>query len=173
MRKASISHRIRRKIRNRDSVYHPRNKRYKWFVLFNIMLGTFMAVLDATIVNVGLPKIMASFGVGLDKIQWVATAYMLAMAVTLPLPHGWQTGSAINESISWVFSFSLLDLCFVVCQTMRMYSSCLELFRGLVPEQFNLWVWPSLPGNFRLSKEVLPWDFGLWLQRHLFRLDLW
>jgi DHA2 family multidrug resistance protein len=48
------------------------------------MLGTFMAVLDSTIVNVGLPKIMASFGVSLDKIEWVATAYMLAMAVTLP-----------------------------------------------------------------------------------------
>ena len=30
------------------------------------MLGTFMAVLDSTIVNVGLPKIMASFGVGID-----------------------------------------------------------------------------------------------------------
>lgn len=47
-----------------------------------------MAVLDATIVNVGLPKIMASFGVGLDKIQWVITAYMLAMAVMLPTS-GW------------------------------------------------------------------------------------
>jgi len=48
------------------------------------MIGTFMAVLDATIVNVGLPKIMASFGVGIDKIEWVITAYMLAMAVMLP-----------------------------------------------------------------------------------------
>ena len=84
MRKVSVPHRIRRKLRNRDSAYHPRNKRYKWFVLFNIMLGTFMAVLDSTIVNVGLPKIMASFGVGLDKIAWVTTAYMLAMAVMLP-----------------------------------------------------------------------------------------
>lgn len=52
------------------------------------MLGTFIAVLDATIVNVGLPKIMASFGVGLDKIEWVITAYMLAMAVALPTS-GW------------------------------------------------------------------------------------
>ena len=50
----------------------------------NVMIGTFMAVLDATIVNVGLPKIMASFGVGLDKIKWVITAYMLALAVMLP-----------------------------------------------------------------------------------------
>jgi DHA2 family multidrug resistance protein len=52
------------------------------------MLGTFMAVLDATIVNVGLPKIMASFGVGIDKIEWVITAYMLSMAVMLPTS-GW------------------------------------------------------------------------------------
>ncbi len=52
------------------------------------MLGTFMAVLDATIVNVGLPRIMASFGVGLAKIEWVVTAYMLAMAVSLPTS-GW------------------------------------------------------------------------------------
>jgi DHA2 family multidrug resistance protein len=48
------------------------------------MIGTFMAVLDATIVNVALPKMMASFGVGLDTIEWVLTAYMLAMAVMLP-----------------------------------------------------------------------------------------
>jgi DHA2 family multidrug resistance protein len=48
------------------------------------MIGTFMSVLDATIVNVGLPKIMTSFGVGLDRIEWVLTAYMLAMAVMLP-----------------------------------------------------------------------------------------
>lgn len=47
-----------------------------------------MAVLDATIVNVGLPKIMSSFGVGLDTIQWVITAYMLSMAVMLPTS-GW------------------------------------------------------------------------------------
>jgi len=77
-------HRVRRKFRNRDSLYHPRSDSYKWWVLANIMLGTFMAVLDATIVNVGLPKIMSSFGVGLDTIEWVITGYMLAMAVMLP-----------------------------------------------------------------------------------------
>jgi DHA2 family multidrug resistance protein len=52
------------------------------------MLGTFMAVLDATIVNVGLPKIMSSFGVGLSTIEWVITGYMLAMAAMLPTS-GW------------------------------------------------------------------------------------
>lgn len=88
MRRISISHRIRRKLRNKDSVYHPKSKYYKWFVLGNVMLGTFMAVLDGTIVNVSLPKIMSAFGVGLSTIQWVVTAYMLVMAAMLPTS-GW------------------------------------------------------------------------------------
>jgi MFS transporter, DHA2 family, multidrug resistance protein len=82
------SHRIRSLVRKSNSSFHPKHQSYKWFLLANIMLGTFMAVLDATIVNVSLPKIMASFGVGLDKIEWVITAYMLAMAVALPTS-GW------------------------------------------------------------------------------------
>ena len=88
MRKIPITHKIRRKLRNSDSSYHPKSKYYKWFVLGNVMLGTFMAVLDSTIVNVSLPKIMSSFGVGLSTIQWVITAYMLSMAVMLPTS-GW------------------------------------------------------------------------------------
>lgn len=84
----SILHRLRRNTRTRNSFYHPRHRFYKWFVLGNIMLGTFMAVLDSTIVNVSLPKIMSSFGVGLSTIQWVITAYMLAMAAMLPTS-GW------------------------------------------------------------------------------------
>ena len=84
MARNKLLHRIRRGLRPRDSIFHPRNKGYKWWVLANVMIGTFMAVLDATIVNVALPKIMASFGVSIDKIEWVLTAYMLAMAVMLP-----------------------------------------------------------------------------------------
>jgi len=87
-RRRTPSHRIRYFLRSGNSAFHPKHLSYKWFLLANIMLGTFMAVLDATIVNVGLPKIMASFGVGLDKIEWVITAYMLAMAVALPTS-GW------------------------------------------------------------------------------------
>jgi MFS transporter, DHA2 family, multidrug resistance protein len=88
MPRITPSHRIRRFVRTRDSAFHPQSTSYKWWLLANVMIGTFMAVLDATIVNVGLPKIMASFGVGLDKIEWVITAYMLAMAVMLPTS-GW------------------------------------------------------------------------------------
>jgi MFS transporter, DHA2 family, multidrug resistance protein len=60
----------------------------KWLVLMSVMVGTFMAVLDATIVSVSFPKMMAVFGVSVDRIEWVMTAYMLAFAVVLP-SSGW------------------------------------------------------------------------------------
>lgn len=75
-------------IRSQKATFDPTSPTYRWWLLGNVMIGTFMAVLDATIVNVGLPKIMASFGVGIDKIEWVLTAYMLALAVMLPTA-GW------------------------------------------------------------------------------------
>ncbi len=74
--------------RNPSSVLHHSHQFYKWLVLGNVMIGTFMAVLDSTIVNVGLPKIMATFGVTIDKIEWVMTAYLLILAVMLPTS-GW------------------------------------------------------------------------------------
>jgi MFS transporter, DHA2 family, multidrug resistance protein len=69
------------------SLHHGHGS-YRWWVLANVMIGTFMAVLDATIVNVALPKIMASFGSNLDRVQWVLTAYLLVFGVTLPTS-GW------------------------------------------------------------------------------------
>ena len=60
----------------------------KWWVLISIMIGTFMAVLDSTIVSVAFPKMMATFGVSVDQIEWVMTAYLLAFAVVLP-SSGW------------------------------------------------------------------------------------
>ncbi len=67
---------------------HHEHESFSWWVLFSVMIGTFMSVLDSTIVNVGLPKMMAIFGTSVDKIEWVLTAYMLIFAVVLPTS-GW------------------------------------------------------------------------------------
>jgi DHA2 family multidrug resistance protein len=67
---------------------HHEHETYRWWVLANVMIGTFMAVLDATIVNVALPKIMGSFGIDIDTAEWVLTAYLLVFAVMLPTS-GW------------------------------------------------------------------------------------
>ena len=39
-----------------------------------------MAALDATVVNVALPRIGEDFGVGVSDLQWVLTGYLLALA---------------------------------------------------------------------------------------------
>src|SRR5579859_4800733 len=56
--------------------------------LVAIILGTFMALLDNTVVNVAVPTLVRVFKTDLQVIQWVITAYMLAQAAVIPLA-GW------------------------------------------------------------------------------------
>jgi len=72
----------------RFPVLDPSNEVYRWLVLASVMVGTFMAVLDATIVNVALSKLMATFGVSVDRVEWILTAYLLVFGVMLP-SSGW------------------------------------------------------------------------------------
>lgn len=58
---------------------------YKWLTLLVVVFGTFMAILDTSIVNIALPKMMAVFGVSTEEIKWVLTAYMLTMGAVIPL----------------------------------------------------------------------------------------
>lgn len=56
-----------------------------WPGVFAIVLGTFMAVLDTSIVNVAIPEMMNVFGASTEEIQWVVTSYTLTMAAVIPL----------------------------------------------------------------------------------------
>lgn len=53
-----------------------------------IVLGTFMAVLDTTAVNVALPTLERAFRSDLHLMQWTITGYALAQAAVIPLS-GW------------------------------------------------------------------------------------
>lgn len=57
----------------------------KWWILGNVSVGTFMATLDGSIANVGLPTISESLHVPLHLVQWVVTAYLLTICAMLPL----------------------------------------------------------------------------------------
>lgn len=82
----------------------PEHPSYRWLVLAGVMIATFMAVLDATIINVALSKLMASFGVSVDRVEWVMTAYLLAFGVILPVS-GWM---ADHWGYKLVFTSGLL-----------------------------------------------------------------
>jgi EmrB/QacA subfamily drug resistance transporter len=55
----------------------------KWWTLVTVCIGTFMLLLDVTIVNVALPKIQSGLGSSFVDLQWVIDAYALTLAALL------------------------------------------------------------------------------------------
>ena len=60
----------------------------RWLVSLAVMLGTFMVVLDTTVVNVSLPHIAGSLNASIEETTWALTTYLTANAVILPIT-GW------------------------------------------------------------------------------------
>ena len=50
-----------------------------------LMLGAFIAILNQTLINVALPKMMMDLNVSANVIQWVVTGYMLVNGVLIPI----------------------------------------------------------------------------------------
>ncbi len=63
----------------------------KWVITATVMFGTFMAVMDITVVNVALPHMMGTFGVDRSAITWVATGYAIAQVIMLSMAGWWST----------------------------------------------------------------------------------
>ena len=55
----------------------------KWWTLVAVCLGTFMLLLDITIVNVALPDIQRALNSSFSDLQWVVDAYALTLAAFL------------------------------------------------------------------------------------------
>ena len=55
----------------------------KWWTLVAVCLGTFMLLLDITIVNVALPDIQTALHSSFSDLQWVVDAYALTLAAFL------------------------------------------------------------------------------------------
>src|SRR5437016_5636514 len=55
----------------------------KWWTLLVVCVGTFMLLLDITIVNVALPKMAHDLKASFSDIQWVVDAYALTLAALL------------------------------------------------------------------------------------------
>jgi DHA2 family multidrug resistance protein len=56
-----------------------------WVAVLGAALGAFMAVLDIQIVNSSLQDIQGAIGATLDEGTWVATSYLVAEIITIPL----------------------------------------------------------------------------------------
>ena len=77
----------------------------KWWILLTVIVGTFLGRLDQTIVNLALPKIILDFNITLSSAGWIATAYILANAVFVPI---WgKLGDTLGRKKIYIMGFTL------------------------------------------------------------------
>lgn len=63
-------------------------------IMIALIIGAFFAILNETLLNIALTTLMAEFDITLSTVQWVATGFMLVMAIVIPvspLLMGWFT----------------------------------------------------------------------------------
>lgn len=76
-------------------------KQRRWWALAATCFGLFMALLDVTVVNVALPVIQRDLDASFSDLQWVISAYTVALAAFLVTAGGLGNG-LVNPPISTV-----------------------------------------------------------------------
>jgi EmrB/QacA subfamily drug resistance transporter len=84
-----------------------------WKITSVAVLGSFLAQLDATVVNVSLSSLAADLHSSLTAIQWVTSGYLLALALMLPL-NGWLV-ERIGAKSLYLWCFSVFTLSSALC----------------------------------------------------------
>lgn len=85
----------------------------KWLVAAVAVLALFVTLLDLTIVNVALPSLAATFGVATTAVAWVATGYLLAVAVAIPVS-GW-LGDRFGTKRTFLAALALFTAASLAC----------------------------------------------------------
>ena len=105
----------------------------KWWTLLAVCLGTFMLLVDITIVNVALPSIRSALHASFARLQWIVDAYALSLAALL-LTAG---------SLADIFGRRLLFAIGLAVFTAG------SLLCGLATVRLFLIVWPRRAGDRR------------------------
>lgn len=81
--------------------------------LIIVLMGTFMAVLDTSVVNVAIPKMEVALNTNTSDIQWVLTGYMLVTGVIVPTS-GWLIDT-LGPKRLFLFSIAVFTLGSALC----------------------------------------------------------
>jgi EmrB/QacA subfamily drug resistance transporter len=87
-------------------------QRYRWVAMAVILIGTFMVILDTSIVNVALPQIGADFD-SVSAVDWIVTSYLLAVGVSI-MATGWLADNFGKKRI-FVLSISAFTVGSLLC----------------------------------------------------------
>ncbi|MFC6491015.1 DHA2 family efflux MFS transporter permease subunit, partial [Nitratireductor sp. GCM10026969] len=91
----------------------PRIPARVWRIAAVTGAGAFMAMLDSTVANLALETIRADLGATLPVVQWVASGYLIALAVSLPAT-GW-LGARFGYGRVWAASLLIFVAASVLC----------------------------------------------------------
>ncbi|RSM78121.1 MFS transporter [Kibdelosporangium aridum] len=61
----------------------PPTSRHRWLALSVVLVAAFMDLMDATIVNIALPRIQTDLDAGYAQAQWILAGYSLTFALAL------------------------------------------------------------------------------------------
>jgi DHA2 family multidrug resistance protein len=64
------------------ALYDRYGPNYRWIATATVTAGSVGIILSSTIVNVAIPDVMGTFGVGQDQAQWIATAFLASQTVS-------------------------------------------------------------------------------------------
>lgn len=82
-------------------------------MLLALIVGAIAAILDTTIVAIGMRTLTVELRAPLTTIQWVSTGYLLSLAVTIPFV-GWAQ-ARIGGKRLWLLALGLFVLGSALC----------------------------------------------------------
>lgn len=78
---------------------------YRWLLTLTAMIGNIALILSSTIINVAIPDIMGTFGVGQDKAQWLSAGFLAVMTIGMLL-NAWMV-AAIGKRNTYYVSMAV------------------------------------------------------------------
>jgi EmrB/QacA subfamily drug resistance transporter len=100
----------------------------KWLALITISLGTFMATLNSSIVNIANPILAADFGISMAQVQWVTTIYLIVTS-SLMLLFG-RVGDRVGSHTIYIVGIVIFTAGSLAC-TLSDHFATLTLARAI------------------------------------------
>lgn len=91
-------------------------KKYnRGFLVMAIMIGSFVSVLNQSILSTALPSLMKHFNIDASTVQWLTTAFLLVNALMIPLTA--LLLEKISTRILFMFSMIIFGIGTIICAT--------------------------------------------------------
>ncbi|MDA1001484.1 MAG: DHA2 family efflux MFS transporter permease subunit [bacterium] len=93
-----------------------------------VIIGSFLAVMDVSVVNVSLPHMMGTFGVNISAATWIATSYSISEIIMITMAAWWTT--LLGRKRFLLLSFGLFTIFSILAGTSSTFTEMI-IYRTL------------------------------------------